>query len=232
MKPKLFLLHFAGGNKYSYQFLLPYLNDFNVITLELPGRGRRVKEALIDDFDIAATDLVKQFMDNGPLSNFVIYGHSMGANLALKIAELLSELKQGPRAIVVSGSPGPGIEVKLKRHLLEKNAFKQELKEIGGMPDGFWHDEDIFDFFEPILRADFKLAENVDPLTFKAISCPIYVLMGDREELNKYIDNWQSYTLNKADSRILKGGHFFIYHFPEIIARTIVQGYNQIHHHG
>jgi external thioesterase TEII len=45
-KPQLFLLHFAGGSCYSFQFMLPYLKDFNVLPIELPGRGRRIKESL------------------------------------------------------------------------------------------------------------------------------------------------------------------------------------------
>ena len=189
MKPTVFLLHFAGGNRYSYQFLKPYLENFSVVSLELPGRGGRLREGLIDDLELASLDIVDQVLNHGELTEFIIYGHSMGANLALKTVEILSTYKKSLNAIVVSGSPGPGISVNKKRYLLSKQAFKMELMSIGGVPDEFWADEELYDFFEPILRADFKIAENADHIIFKCVSCPIYVIMGDQEELSQYIDN-------------------------------------------
>ncbi len=62
-KPQLFLLHFAGGNRYSFQFLLPQLSAFNVVALELPGRGNRLNEPLLDNFNEAASDLYQQVTD-------------------------------------------------------------------------------------------------------------------------------------------------------------------------
>ncbi len=50
-KTQLFLLHFAGGNYYSFRFMFPQLNEFEIIPVELPGRGKRMKENLLKDFD-------------------------------------------------------------------------------------------------------------------------------------------------------------------------------------
>ena len=50
LKPQLFLLHFAGGNKYSFNFLKKYLESaFELVSIELPGRGDRMSEKLITD---------------------------------------------------------------------------------------------------------------------------------------------------------------------------------------
>jgi surfactin synthase thioesterase subunit len=55
-KAQLFLLHFAGGNIYSFNTITPGLKNLEVIPLELPGRGRRMQKGLLKDFDLAAND--------------------------------------------------------------------------------------------------------------------------------------------------------------------------------
>src|ERR1043166_8245649 len=85
-KPQLFLLHFAGGNCYSFQFMMPLLRDFEVVSLELPGRGKRINEPLVTNFDLAANDILRQLRQKLASSSFLIYGHSMGAYLALRVS--------------------------------------------------------------------------------------------------------------------------------------------------
>ena len=116
--PKIFMIHFAGGSLYSYDFLRPYLKDYQIIPLELPGRGRRISENLIDDFNLAAQDIhqqVKSYLDQD--TSFLIYGHSMGAYLALRLAAMLSNQGVHPTSLVVSGNIGP--------HGFDENVYKR-----------------------------------------------------------------------------------------------------------
>ena len=133
-KPQLFLLHFAGGNCYSFKFLLPYLKDFDVIQLELPGRGNRINEALITEYDQAAADIYRQILSKLTNSAYLIYGHSLGAYLALRVTHMLEKVGQAPVYMLVSGNPGPGIRENRKRYLLEKEEFILELRCLGGIP--------------------------------------------------------------------------------------------------
>src|SRR5687768_7922731 len=97
-KTRLFLLHFGGGNRYSFQFLKPHLVDhFEFLPLELPGRGRRMNEPLLVDDALAVKDYVNQI--NGLRDNaaFVIYGHSMGASLGLRVTKELENLGIPPK---------------------------------------------------------------------------------------------------------------------------------------
>src|SRR5579859_5869614 len=100
MKPKLFLLHFAGGNCYSFQFMSSLLNEFDVISPELPGRGKRMKEELLKDFELAALDIYEQVAKQNGASRFMIYGHSMGAYLALRVSRML-EMEGKPPAYLI-----------------------------------------------------------------------------------------------------------------------------------
>jgi external thioesterase TEII len=220
MLPQLFLLHFAGGNRYSYQFLTPGLADFEVVPLELPGRGKRIRETLIRDFNLAAEDLFKQVMRSRKSADFSIYGHSMGALLGLTLSSMLENVGEFPTYLFVSGNAGPGTDHKRNRHLLAHDEFVEELKKIGGVPDEFLKSRELFDFFEPVLRADFEIVENIVPIK-GPIQAPIYAMMGAEEEYVEKISNWKSATRSDFSYEILEGGHFFIHKHPQRIARLL-----------
>jgi len=130
-------VHFAGGNRYSFQFLAPYLKDFEFIPLELPGRGKRVGEPLLKDFDLAALDLYNQVIEKLHRQDFLIYGHSMGAYLALRIANMLEKAGRPPACLLVSGNAGPGTRERQDIHMLDPEDFIVELRKMGGMPQEF-----------------------------------------------------------------------------------------------
>ena len=213
-KRQVFLLHYAGGNIYSFRFMESYFRDFEMIALELPGRGRRMTEALLTDFDAAAADLAAQISQYSPRPGFILYGHSMGALLALQVALLLEEMDLSPGYLVVSGNPGPGIKEATFRYLMDKEDFKKELHKLGGMPSEIFVNKELFDFFEPILRADFQLAETGNLRSFASVRCPIYAMMGQEEEYVEELPNWKNCTQSNFDSEVIAGDHFFIYQCP------------------
>lgn len=226
-KPKLFLLHFAGGSRYSFQFMQPYLSAFEVIQTELPGRGRRMSEPLIQDFDAAAADLLQQIMPHLNGSPFFIYGHSMGALLSYKITAMLEAAGHFPHAMIITGNAGPGVAKNKEVYNFDKMAFKRELEELGGIPTEILHDDELFDLFEPILRADFKVAHVYDLETVGPVQTPVYVMMGTEEENVDSISNWTKYTTGIFDSQLLEGGHFFIHHHVKAVTRCIESCYRK-----
>lgn len=220
-KPQLFLLHFAGGNCYSFQFLLSRLGDFEVISPELPGRGRRIAEPLVKDFDTAARDMYEQIRRQLTGCPFLLYGHSMGAYLALRVANLLEKDGTPPAYLVVSGNAGPGIKKERQVHLLERPSFIAELEKLGGVPKEVIADEELFGFFEPILRADFEVAENHGLAEEPAVNAPLFAMMGSREEKADQIANWGRLTNSDFAYEILEGDHFFIYKHAGRIAAIL-----------
>jgi surfactin synthase thioesterase subunit len=221
------MLHFAGGNRYSFQFINHLLKDFDVMPLELPGRGRRVGEELLKDFDLAAYDLYNQItrcISNAPI---IIYGHSMGACLALRVCYLLEQINTNPCCLIVSGNPGPGIKSDKKRYSLGKNDFIEELKLLGGIPSEVIQNEELLNFFLPVLRADFEIVENSNERVSEVlVNAPIYALMGSKEENCEKIFNWRRFTRSSFESKILEGDHFFIRQHTHEIAQIIRNSYH------
>lgn len=227
IKPQLFLLHFAGGNQYSYTFLNSFLIDFELIPLELPGRGRRIKEELLIDIDTAANDLYCQIISRIQAQKFMIFGHSMGAYLALKVADLLERSNNFPSYLFVSGAPGTAVNIK-KRHLLDDADFISELKKMGGIPNELIKNKDFIDFYLPILRSDFKIIEGFEMEKQTSLNTSIFALMGDKEENTNQISKWKNYTRSFFKYRILSGEHFFIYKNAVEISKIIKDSYAKI----
>jgi len=226
-RPQLFLLHFAGGSCYSFQFIVPFLKEFDVIVPELPGRGKRAKESLLKDFDAAAKDIYNQIIHKLGLSEFVIYGHSMGSLLGLEVTHMLEKEGKAPACLIVSGNAGPGAIDVRNRHLMDREKFIKELEKLGGVPPELIRDEELFDIFEPILRADFEIAERNRREMFTPVNIPIYAIMGNLEKRVMDISNWSGFTTTQFGFEVLEGDHFFIRRHPRRIAGIIKEWYNK-----
>lgn len=228
-KPLLFVLHFAGGNKYSFQFLKPYLNNFNVIPLELPGRGSRMKENLLLDFENAIEDYYQQIIHLVQDEDFIIYGHSMGASLGLIVTKRLEEAGIAPKQLIVSGNCGPGIKSERKpMYLMQDEEFNQELVKLGGIPKEIMENEELYTYFSKIIRADFEVIEKNPIAAIKKINTPIYALMGDQERFVGHIKNWENFTNSHFDYQILEGNHFFIYEHPKTVSDILNDCYTKM----
>ena len=72
-----------------------------VVPLELPGRGSRLGEDFVEDFD-ALVSLLCSEHEAALRGNFALFGHSMGALLAWGIAQRLRATGRPlPRALLV-----------------------------------------------------------------------------------------------------------------------------------
>lgn len=227
-KKQLFLIPFAGGNYSSLKFLKPHLEqDFNLHFLELPGRGKRIKEKLTTDFEKAVLDYTNQVLEqlNRDVP-FSLYGHSMGAILALHVSRILENQNLNPSEIYATGCSFSHDTPRKFTYLLNKNDLKEELRYHGGALKGILENDGLFDFYEPILRSDFELAQKTSVFSedFK-IKTPILSVMGSNEEGVEKIDNWKRYTLGSFESIILPGNHFFIHSNSDKLS-DIIKKYN------
>lgn len=212
----IFMLHFAGGNCYSFKFLTDQLLGYKVIVLELPARGRRMAEPLIRSRQAAVSDLLDQFLKHNIRKDFIIYGHSMGATLGLLLTRELEMRSIYPDQLIVTGSCGPYEEkVSKKRYELSSTDFKQMLKDLGGISELVLDEKELFEFFEPLIRADFELLEKENIVLPHAVKTPIHALMGQDEEDEEHIQNWKSLTQGACTLERWPGEHFFIHDHTE-----------------
>jgi len=227
-KVQLFLMHFAGGNSYSFQFLAPMLSNFELVSLELPGRGKRMAEPILHDFGAAAADMYKQVKAKLNGDKFLIYGHSMGAFLGMRVAAMLDKEGKPPAYLFVSGNAGPGLEREEKDYLLPDQEFMDMLIKMGGLSPELLENKELLDFFLPIIRSDFEVTGRVDPPAEDPISAPIYAMMGTEEDEVEKIDNWKRFTTALCETEVMPGDHFFIHKHAQKIAKIITDKYHAI----
>jgi surfactin synthase thioesterase subunit len=224
----LFCLHFAGGNKYSYRQYIERAPSFlNIVALESPGRGARMKEPLISDIHALVNDLYKQICDKVDEAPYAIYGHSMGGLVAYLLAVKLKEDNHNlPLHLFITGTTGPSApsRIERKRHLLDHKDFIQEIKELGGMPDEILQNEELLHYFEPILRSDFMVSENYVYEDYAPLNIPFTVITGTEEDMEgEDIYLWQKESTCAIDFKKLPGNHFFIYKYVQEIVDIIAK---------
>ena len=230
----LICLPFAGGNKYSYREYAENSPSFlKLITLEYPGRGGRLKEPLVTDVNHLVDDLYHQIKSAIGHKKYALYGHSMGGLLASLLAQRIAvENNPLPILVFITGTTGPAARLvnnEVKKHLLSKADFLNEIKNLQGMPDEILENKDLLDYFEPILRADFEVCENYIYREFKPLPIPYTVITGYNEKMPaEEIQLWQKETEIPVDFMQLPGSHFFIFKNSKLIVDIISKKlYNQ-----
>lgn len=218
-KITLFALPFAGGSKYSYNILKNAMPESIVFfPIELPGRGTRMRDALLSNIHDLVDDIYKQIKDDLH-QPYALYGHSMGTALVyLLTRRIIKENKPAPSHLIVSGRGAPSCKNDKIRHLMPKDQFKDELIALGGIPAELIEDEGVMDFLEPILRSDFQAIETYQYTSANPLHIPITVLMGkDDTPTMKDIMQWQLETAIPINIHQYPGGHFFIFnHLQQI----------------
>jgi len=235
----LFCLPFAGGSKYSYRDFEEIAPPFlRITTLEYPGRGSRIKEPLVTDLCALIEDVYQQIKNELDKSTYAIYGHSMGGLVACLLArKILVNGHQPPLHLFITGTMGPSAREKeeKKRHLLGKTAFIDELKKLNGSPQEILNNEELLDYFEPIIRADFKASETYTYEEDLPLNIPFTVITGTEEDMEPdQIMLWQKETKLKVDFRRMAGTHFFIFKYPDsilgIISKKILNSLKPVDH--
>jgi surfactin synthase thioesterase subunit len=228
-KINVFLLPFAGGNKYSYRKYEESTPSFlKLIPLEYPGRGTRQNEPLITNMQLLVDDVFGQMKEKGFQKPYAIYGHSMGGLLCYLVTrKIIQKGERPPVHLFITGTSGPSENSReKKRHLLNKEDFLQEIKDLGGLPDPILQDSELMDYYEPIIRADFQLSELYVYEEQPPLDIPVTVITGREEKMSLgKIQAWQKEFVPKIDFKRFPGDHFFILDhimpIMEIMARKL-----------
>ncbi len=217
---KLFCIAHAGGDVRIFSGLAKQLSkNIDLIALERPGRGKRVREVLLQNMDAMVEDLVKQVSSHFE-EPYAVYGHSMGARLGYLICRrFLAEGRTLPRHLFVSGCRAPSLTVTEKdTWKLSSEDFWAHLRNMGGCPEELFSYPLLMNLFEPILRADFKALSTFVYEPQQPMPLPISVMIGDREAVSAAdAKQWQQESTFPITLKIFPGNHFFInQHWPVV----------------
>jgi medium-chain acyl-[acyl-carrier-protein] hydrolase len=207
----LYCIPHAGGAADAFAGWRDHLPaDVAMAAVQLPGRRERFHDPRPADIASVATTLAN--LIGRDLSRPVmLFGHSLGALIAFETA-LRLEGRRAPLEIMVAGCGAPTRTRRAKAmHDLPSPEFRARLRAMGGTPPEILADEGLMALFEPVLRADLKLAETYRAEAGARTSAFISAWGGVDDALVPLEDlaAWSECTRAGHDLRMFPGGHFF-----------------------
>jgi medium-chain acyl-[acyl-carrier-protein] hydrolase len=209
----LFCVPYAGASASVYRDWVLQAPEFlQVCPVELPGKGRLIREPFANSLDTLAraiSEEVSAYADRP----YAIFGHSMGALLTYEVAVQLESAGQPhPFKIFLSGALPP-FSARKKRMVsdLPNAPFLDHLGELQGTPDAVLNNQELMQFFLPVLRSDFRLCEEYVMCEPRLLRGPVTALSGEQDEKTPEADMllWKRATRGAFESRRYPGDHFF-----------------------
>lgn len=225
-KPTLICFPYAGGGAQAFGPLLPFLEEtLAVKEVQLPGRGVRFHEPLLDDISSIAEDVWKQ-VEGCLQPPYYLFGHSMGSLLAYITVHRIRRLGlPAPMHIFLSGRQAPSVPLPIEEqetYRLPRAEFKAKLQDYGGMHREILQNDEIFSFFEPIIRADFKALQAWEYQSQPLLEVPATILRGEADRITELdMQAWQLEFAKPIQMQTFLGGHFFLFEQAEKIAAII-----------
>jgi surfactin synthase thioesterase subunit len=212
---RLYCLPYAGGSAERIYARWPdRLPAVEVVPMELPGRGSRVEERPVPLADGLVAGIVRQILPWRE-TPFALFGHSLGAMLAVEVARVLEHRHGLPAlALFVSGAGAPGAsdEPGPADWLLPDDEFRDRLRELAGTPPAVLADDELMAMFLPVLRADFAAAGQLCRRGGRPVSAPITVFGGDSDSEVPVarLAGWAAHSTVDCEVQVVPGGHFFL----------------------
>ncbi|ATQ70921.1 MULTISPECIES: thioesterase II family protein [Methylosinus] len=196
-----------------------------VVPVELPGRGIRMGEPFVEDFD----RLVAQISDEHAASmrgRYALFGHSMGALLAYCVAQRQHALAGPlPRAVFVSASPAPSRRD--PGRFVGKDddaALIADLRKQGGTPEEVFASSELLRLTLNTLAADYRVCASFRYRAGEPIFAPIHVFAGREDDIAaERIEAWRREAGDVCTLDWFDGGHFFIRQQEQQVIAAVVR---------
>ena len=225
---RLIAFHHAGGSAAMYHPISAQLpEDWELLILDLPGRGKRHAEAPISDaaelVDVVVND-VRPWLD-APVA---LFGHSLGAILAAEVGRACERRGAPPVWIGVSGRVAPILQAQARRlSMLDDASLLSEVFALGGTPDRVAEYPELQAHFLRVVRADIAVLESYRPAPDRAaLGVPVTAFAGTSDVWAPptTMRPWAHETRSDFRLREFEGGHFYFLGaaFPEF-ARELVR---------
>ncbi|MCX4748873.1 alpha/beta fold hydrolase [Kitasatospora sp. NBC_01287] len=215
-QPALRLLgfHHAGGSSGVYYPMARQLpEDWDLVLIDLPGRGRRSREEPLTTLE-EVVDTVFEDVQPWLDAPFALFGHSFGSLVALELARRLEAVGQRPGWVGVSGRAGPSFQARVRRRLydLDDERLLAQLLAMGGTPDRIHEVPEFVERFLRLTRADLRAVESYSPHPDRLpLSSPITAFGGDSDPWAPefMLTAWARETSGDFQHRLFPGGHFY-----------------------
>ena len=193
--------------------------------LELPGRGGRLHEATEKTFDALAASLCDD-LGTHPPQRYALFGHSMGALLAYRIAHCLRvRMRPLPAALLVSACAAPS-QQDWKRYADKDSdaSLIAELRKQDGTPEEVFQNPELLSMTLGLLGADYRICASFRYQKLPSLPIPIHVFGGRTDEIHlSRLEAWQLESTVNFSLDWFDGGHFFLRQHEDAFLSVLVQ---------
>jgi epothilone polyketide synthase C len=232
---RLFCFPFAGGGSAVYRNWPQSLDPaIEVIAIEPPGRLGRINEPPVGDMDEFVDKLVPEL--HGLLDRpFAFFGHCLGGLTMYETARrLIHTTELRPLHLFASGARPPdriddegSFEERLMQDLWNLVQFRIDLPAFAQPDDVFaeiirhfnipateqmLQDPDLRQIMLPVIRAEFRLANNYEYLEEPPWEIPItcFAARSDPYVSRNHALGWGRFTNSRLQVHIREGAHFAV----------------------
>lgn len=210
----------AGGSASYFRRLAKMLSaDTEVLAVQYPGRGNRLREQPIESVPLLAEGIASALPASDKQD--VLFGHSLGGHIAFEVAQRLPV-----RKLVVSGIVAPSKVVDLGYRLLNEAEGIERIAALGGLPPEILNDPSALSALFPVLRSDFTAGETYTPPPDATVACDITALIGDKDVLAplERVSSWREHTRANFDLQVFRGGgHFYLEDHIDEVSACLIQ---------
>jgi surfactin synthase thioesterase subunit/acyl carrier protein len=208
-KPRLLCFHHLGGGaEYFTRWAEPLTRDFEVVAVQLPGRGDRADEATIRSFEEMFDALLPRVIELPATGSLLLYGHSMGSHLAFECVRRLRLQGVFVAHLFVSGLWSP------RDHAIEKDAVQRlKLTDVDmDLPQALRDDPIYMDALRGLVHADAALLTSYGGWRGEqGLDVPITAFAGDHDPIAPAgkVAAWSACTTAGFTHHVLPGRHMF-----------------------
>lgn len=222
-RPTLFCFPFAGGGASAYNSWIQKMQGkITVCPIQLPGREERIMEKPYSNM-VDMLDELEETIWESIKGSYAFWGHSMGGKIAYELERRMEKRGKTAQCFLVSGSRIPSIPEPNPIYHLPDDEFKKALGRFEGTPKEILENQELMDFFLPMLRADFTMDETYYDKELTVLQSPIEAFGGrkDREADEKAMKEWRKYTERTFHCHMFEGGHFYIREQEEAVLSEV-----------
>jgi surfactin synthase thioesterase subunit len=222
----------SGGCASTYREWFAELSSFtDVLPVQLPGRETRIREPFVTDMRMLVDQLADVLL-KADFRQVALFGHSMGAVIALKVCEALEQAGIKAAHLFVSGHEAPPSPPRILGSRPEvpfavppdasDTTLMSSLAALDPSLADWLASSEMRNMFLPVLRADMRLLYSA-PLGGERIDAPVTVLAGCEDPYLRDYDlaHWARVTRADCVTHWLPGHHFYLGSQGPALARLI-----------
>lgn len=221
--PRVVCFPHAGGAAYWFRTWAEHVvATHTLLAVQYPGRQDLLAEPHPPTIQHLAEVVADELADDGPAPT-VLFGHSLGASVAYEVAQVLTAARRPPEHLVVSARPGPADHRFTGKDAWPATELWADMVDLGGTPAELAGVVELRDVVVPVLRRDYRLADNYSPSS-TVLACRVTAVTGadDPEATPAQMRSWSAVTTGTFTHHVVPGGHFHLGERPGQTVRIVL----------